>query len=263
LKEPNAIEIEVDGINPRCFGEQYGSIEVGMVKGGLPPYAFNMGDVNKPMSVLPYTLSSMRVGRYQVKIFDQNKCFNDTFIDIKEGRLLNMSLGNDSKIILGDSITLNVTSDFNLKNIKWISDKTIACDTCLSNLVRPIATTTYKVKVQDTEGCTAEDAVTVFIDKNKRVYVPNSFSPNGDKTNDVLMVYSDQSVEKIMTFQIFNRWGSRIYEKHNFQPNDETAGWDGFFNGQLVQPDVVVYFIEVMFKDGKTEIFQGDVTIMK
>jgi gliding motility-associated-like protein len=263
LKEPNAIEIEVDGISPRCFGEQFGSIEVGMVKGGLPPYTFNMGDVNKPMSILPYTLSSIRVGRYQVKVFDQNKCFNDTFIDIKEGRLLSINLGNDTKITLGDSTTLNITSDFNLKNIKWISDNTITCDTCLTNLVRPIATTTYKVKVQDTEGCIAEDAVTVFIDKNKRVYVPNSFSPNGDKENDILMVYSDQSVEKIMTFQVFNRWGSRIYEKYNFQPNDETAGWDGFFNGQLVQPDVVVYFIEVMFKDGKTEIFQGDVTIMK
>jgi gliding motility-associated-like protein len=263
LKEPNAIEIEVDGISPRCFGEQFGSIEVGMVKGGLPPYSFNMGDVNKPMSVSPYTLSSIRVGRYQVKIFDQNKCFNDTFIDIKEGRLLSISLGNDTKITLGDSTMLNVTSDFNLKNIKWISDNAIACDTCLTNLVRPIATTTYKVKVQDTEGCIAEDVVTVFIDKNKRVYVPNSFSPNGDKENDILMVYSDQSVEKIMTFQVFNRWGSRIYEKHNFQPNDETAGWDGFFNGQLVQPDVVVYFIEVMFKDGKTEIFKGDVTVMK
>jgi gliding motility-associated-like protein len=229
----------------------------------VPPYTLNMGDVNKPISVLPYMASNMRVGRYQVKIFDQNKCFNDTFIDITEGRVLKIDLGNDTKITLGDSTTLNVNSDFNLKKIKWISENTIPCDTCLSNLVRPLATTTYKVKVQDTEGCVAEDAVTVFIDKNKRVYVPNSFSPNGDKENDILMVYTDQSVEKIMTFQVFNRWGNRIFERYNFQPNDETAGWDGFFNGQLVQPDVMVYFIEVMFKDGKTEIFQGDVTVMK
>jgi gliding motility-associated-like protein len=263
VKEPSPINMEVVGIRPSCFGEQFGSIEIGMVTGGLSPYTFNMGELNQIMASFPYSIPKMRVGRYQVKIFDQKKCFNDTFIDIPEGRVLIVNLGNDTKIRLGDSVMLNIESSFKLKNVKWISDKTLPCDTCTSLWVRPLATTVYKLKAQDTEGCLAEDAITVFIDKNKRVYIPNSFSPNGDKENDVLMVYADQSVEKVVTFQVFNRWGSRVYEKYNFQPNDENAGWDGSFNGLIIQSDVLVYFVEILFKDGKTEVFQGDVTIMR
>jgi gliding motility-associated-like protein len=263
LKEPALIEMDVIGIQPKCFGEPFGSLEVGFIKGGVPPYVFNIGDLNKNITTVPYTLPNMRIGRYQAKIYDQNKCFNDTFIDIKEGRILSINLGNDTKIRLGDSIAINVQSDFNLKKIKWISEKPMPCDTCLSQIMRPTTTSIYKVKAQDTEGCLAEDIITIFIDKERRVYVPNSFSPNNDGKNDILTVYADQSVEKIKTFQIFNRWGNRIFENFNFLPNDETMGWNGLFNGKDVQNDVVVYFIEVLFKDGKTEIFQGDVTIMK
>jgi gliding motility-associated-like protein len=263
LGEPIPLSIGAVTNTPQCFTDDFGSILLDSVSGGVAPYRFELSGVQKSVPNLPYTFAKMIVGRYPLTVFDKNNCRSDTVLIVQEGKRLIVELGQDKQIKLGDSISLDVSANATIKSVKWQSETVMPCDTCLSLSVKPIATTRYRVKVTSTEGCQSEDMVTVFIDKNRRVFVPNSFSPNGDKNNDVLMIYGDQAVEKIKTFQIFNRWGSRIHERYNFQINDESAGWDGFFKGQLVQPDVVVYFIEVLFKDGKTEIFQGDVTIME
>ena len=63
--------------------------------------------------------------------------------------------------------------------------------------------------------------------------------------------------------EIFNRWGDKVYEQLNFAPNDENFGWDGKFRGQYVNPDVFVYRIEVKYLDERTEVFRGDLTILR
>jgi gliding motility-associated-like protein len=263
LKEPIPLSIEAITNTPKCFTDDFGSIQLDKVSGGVAPYRFELSGVQKSVPNLPYTFAKMIVGRYPLTVFDKNNCRSDTVLIVQEGKRLVVELGQDKQIRLGDSIALDVSANATIKSVKWQSETIMLCDTCLTMSVKPIATARYRVKVTSTEGCQSEDMITVFIDKVRRVFVPNSFSPNGDKNNDVLTVYGDQSVEKIKTFQIFNRWGGQIFEQHNFLPNDETAGWDGFFKGQIVQPDVVVFVMEVLYKDGKTEIIQGDVTIME
>ncbi|MBK9017998.1 MAG: gliding motility-associated C-terminal domain-containing protein [Saprospiraceae bacterium] len=55
------------------------------------------------------------------------------------------------------------------------------------------------------------------VDKSGGVYVPNAFSPNGDGTNDVFMIFSDtKSVLKVNSFLVFNRWGESVYQYFNF-----------------------------------------------
>ncbi|MCA6364215.1 MAG: gliding motility-associated C-terminal domain-containing protein [Bacteroidetes bacterium] len=65
------------------------------------------------------------------------------------------------------------------------------------------------------------------------VYIPNSFSPNGDGLNDNFSGYG----ESFTSFRllIFNRWGELIFE------TTDPAGWDGNFNGTKVTDDVYVY----------------------
>jgi gliding motility-associated-like protein len=65
------------------------------------------------------------------------------------------------------------------------------------------------------------------------VYIPNSFTPNGDGLNDRFSGYG----ESFSSFRllIFNRWGELIFE------TTDPAGWDGNFNGTKVTDDVYVY----------------------
>jgi gliding motility-associated-like protein len=55
--------------------------------------------------------------------------------------------------------------------------------------------------------------------------VPNSFTPNGDGTNDVFLPVITSGVD-LGNYQllIFNRWGQVV-----FSTTDPTMGWDGTY----------------------------------
>jgi len=96
------------------------------------------------------------------------------------------------------------------------------------------------------------------------VYIPNIFSPNNDGSNDILFVSGGADIESIRSFSIFNRWGELVFEQIDLLPNMPSAGWDGTTrNGQLLNPAVFVYMIEIRFTDGETEVFSGDVVLMR
>ena len=46
-------------------------------------------------------------------------------------------------------------------------------------------------------------------------------------------------------------------------PNDQTIGWDGKLNGKQLNPAVFIYMARVEFSDGKTEVFTGDIALMR
>jgi gliding motility-associated-like protein len=86
-------------------------------------------------------------------------------------------------------------------------------------------------------GCKAEASVTV--DVNPTVFIPNSFSPNGDGLNDRFRpVFSGQVFVRF--FGIYNRFGQQVY---NGQGSSALEGWDGTFNGQ--QSELGTYFYQI------------------
>jgi hypothetical protein len=54
-----------------------------------------------------------------------------------------------------------------------------------------------------------------------------------------------------------------LYQKGPFLPNDLQYGWDGTFEGQDMNAGVYVFYAEVVFADGLTEVFKGDVILMR
>jgi gliding motility-associated-like protein len=127
----------------------------------------------------------------------------------------------------------------------------------------PFQQTSVNVTIIDTSGCSAEDVITVFVKKDRAIYVPNAFSPNGDGPNDVFMIYSGQDVVRIKEFLIFDRWGESVHEYYDFVPNNPAYGWDGTHKGQAMDPAVFVWFAVVEFIDGQEVLFEGDVTLVR
>ncbi|MDG2265648.1 MAG: CotH kinase family protein [Candidatus Marinimicrobia bacterium] len=62
----------------------------------------------------------------------------------------------------------------------------------------------------------------VFSEKELAMYIPNSFTPNGDGVNDVFKPISDPSKIKKYEMQLFNEWGELIFETDQIE-----QGWDG------------------------------------
>ena len=119
------------------------------------------------------------------------------------------------------------------------------------------------MNIIDNNGCDASATINFLVNSNPQVYVPTAFSPNNDGFNDRITIFAKNSVQQIRTFRVFNRWGSLVYEKENFAPNDESLGWDGRFDRQKLTPQVFIYFAEVEMINGEEIILKGDFALME
>jgi len=88
------------------------------------------------------------------------------------------------------------------------------------------------------------------------IYVPNSFTPNGDGLNDNFGI----SGEAIQSFsmRIFNRWGDMIFETSSV-----TDKWDGTFKGQKAPTGNYVYKIFASGLTGKKVAREGNLTLIQ
>lgn len=114
------------------------------------------------------------------------------------------------------------------------------------------------------DSCTATDEVTVLVDRRRKVYVPNAFSPNGDGTNDELVLHPGKAVSRLKNFAVYDRWGGLSYRVTDIDlPQISSNGWDGKINGQAVNPGIYIWKAEVEFIDGATALFQGSVVLIE
>jgi gliding motility-associated-like protein len=90
------------------------------------------------------------------------------------------------------------------------------------------------------------------------VVVPNAFSPNNDGNNDLLQLFVGSDVESF-TFRLYDRWGHQMWEA-----STQSATFDGYVKGKLLNTGVFAYSIDISFKDDKPDaIVSGNVTLMR
>lgn len=174
-----------------------------------------------------------------------------------------LDLGDDQTIKLGDSTLLRAQVNFDIAQLQWTPTLNLSTPDVSESYASPVESTAYRLTASDANGCSTSDVVMIFVDARRSVYIPNIFSPNGDGLNDRFTVFAGTDVLEIKGFIIFDRWGNMLYQKGPFLPNDLQYGWDGTFEGQDMNSAVYVYYAEVLFVDGRTEVFKGDVTLMR
>lgn len=264
LNDPLLLVGQLSTSPTTCNGGKDGRIEVDTVLGGTPPYEYSIDGVNfLPTDIIFFGLFG---GNYDVTIRDANGCTYEETVLVEEPALVTVDLGPDIEINLGDSTQLNAivnTTDPLIYIWESPDSSSLSCDDCAMPWASPVTSSTYVVTVIDTNGCESSDDILVEVDKNRRAFIPNAFSPNGDGRNDRFIIFGGTGVEEILTFRVYNRWGELVHSAENFAPGDVNAGWDGRFRGQLLNPDVFVYFVEVRFSDGVVFPYKGDVTLLR
>ena len=112
-------------------------------------------------------------------------------------------------------------------------------------------------------GCMDTANITVIVREEFLLYVPNTFTPNDDATNDTFKpIINNRYVESSYRFAIYNRWGELVFESY-----DDNYGWDGTYGAGLnraVQDGVYTWVISLKMKEDEEAIqFTGHVTLLK
>jgi gliding motility-associated-like protein len=119
----------------------------------------------------------------------------------------------------------------------------------------------YFVNVTNRLDCTSRDSAQVIEYCPPSIYVPNTFTPNGDGINDLWMPVGKSIASMELT--VFDRYGRVLFE------SDQVGGsWDGTAGGELVKSEVYVwklryrFFIDEEGQIGEEHEQLGHVTVL-
>ena len=194
------------------------------------------------------TLKVSQQGFYWVTLTNQCGTKADS-ININYKSLPKAHLGNDTTLCFGQHVLLNAL----LPNVtyKWQDGSTGSTFnvTQLGN---------YFVEVSNSCG-TSRESIN-FIDGNCgscSIFIPNSFTPNGDDNNDSFFPEFDCEMN---TYElvIFNRWGELIFEAQNTD-----SKWDGNYNGKLAPLGVYAYRLKYITNEFERNKLTGHVNLLK
>jgi len=75
------------------------------------------------------------------------------------------------------------------------------------------------------------------------IFIPNTFTPNGDGLNDIFRVYGNIITD--MNLMVFNQWGEKV-----FQSRTPSIGWDGNYKGKPQASGVYIVVARFTLVDG-------------
>ena len=268
-----ALDFTMEVIPPDCPELNTGIIEV-TATGGNGFYSYSNDGVN---FVRNQTLVGLVEGSYTVTVKDINGCSisKDTMITNPEG--LTLFIGRDTTLATGQ--TVFVGTDIRRGGVPVDGNEPFDFDWSIfpddvgitgfeefiniENLQESIIVT---LNLTDSLGCmvTASRRIDVESMRENLIEVPTGFTPNGDGANDVLKVLGRNGVT-VNSFRVFSRWGELVHnaEEYQIDIDDETLGWDGRFNGKVMNPGTFVWVVEATFEDGFQSIYRGNTQLIR
>lgn len=190
---------------------------------GVYDVSYTITDVNGCATTLLFNDS---VAAYDIPIADFSFTPETGSLINSEITYSNESFGSDNYIwLFGDAVIPTMSNEEN-PIIQYPNSNGGVYNTCL------IAT--------NDEGCSDTICKELEISDEFLLYVPNTFTPDGDGINDFfgpsLLGVSPEGYE----FLIFNRWGQLIFESNSL--NDT---WDGTYQGADAPIDTYVWKIKI------------------
>lgn len=237
-----------------------------LVASGAPAYTWSPSTALSSVSIGNPIANPTANTQYQVTGYDALHCFDTTVnINLSVFKYPTVNAGPDIQLLVGKTTTLTPTVSADVVSYAWTPvNENINCATCATPEVTGYATTNYILKVTNDGKCSAQDTVRVVVLCDKSViFIPNTFSPNGDNQNDVFMIRGSRGLYSVKSMVIFNRYGQKVFERKDFAPNTPAYGWDGTVNGQKADVDAYVYMVEAICTNGEIFKFQGTVTLIR
>ncbi len=273
LTSPDPIMAVIpDPVPPRCFGDLT-QIVIESITGGngtaFLDYTYNID--NQGFDFAPNQPADVAAGTRVITIEDPLGCTVEEIIEIEEPDQIQVAFSPDEiEIELGDTsqrLMPIISSSLPIDSFIWTPAEFLSQPDIRQPTVIALDDVDLTLRIVDENGCDATANIFVEVDKNRNVFIPNIFTPdgNGSGLNEEFRIFACSGVANINFVRLYDRWGNMIVDRNNILPSCEGGipVWDGRFNGDVMNAGVYVYLVEVEFVDGVTLLYRGDVALVR
>jgi len=209
-----------------------------------------------------------------------NETFFRGFID--DFRVYNLALEDDevrglfvapdriqnpnSQIFLGESVDIALTPTCGT-DFSWTPAGDVFGPADAEPRITPseAGVQVFRIDIEDgSSTCIATDTIRLtVIDPDdldcNALFFPTAFTPNGSgpQRNETFGISNPFAVEELISFEIYDRWGGKV-----FSTRDPFERWDGTFQGEPMNTNVVVYKVEYLC-EGEAQSQIGTVAIIR
>jgi len=156
---------------------------------------------------------------------------------------IKISKGFNTQLIANDGVTYQWSPNYRIN------------DTRVANpIIQPDETTTYTVRVTNSNGCIATETITIEVLEDYKVSFQTLLTPNGDGKNDVWVIrniesYPDNEVK------VYDQSGREVFRKKRYDNS-----WEGTYNGSYLPKGTYPY---VIYFGIDQNVIKGYLTILR
>ncbi len=176
---------------------------------------------------------------------------------------LNIDIAPDHNIHICD--TINITADFYTgfnfgDTLIWdIAGTYFNQDEKSIDLIVDRDKMIIEAELKDSIGCSVKKGILINANKGDILF-PNAIFPN-DVKNSIFKPFNLNSCIKIDKFQIFNRWGEKVFNCTDI--SCAKNGWDSTINGIEAKPGVYLYIFNYIDVDRKSKSIKGNFILLR
>ena len=206
-------------------------------------------------------MSGAPTGNYvYTVIVSSSTCIADTgIVKITLSPNPDLEAGKNQTVAVGTTVQLYGASHEDVTYTWTPTIDSVSCNDCRITTMDVTQSQIVYVTATNPYGCHITDSVELKVVgcDSKMVFVPNTFTPNGDGRNDKLFVRGI-GLKALEYFKVFDRWGVMVFETQ-----DISEGWDGQINGKPGDMATYVYVLKGICTSGSIVEASGNVTLMR
>ncbi len=244
IEEPDAINISFDTGVVSCYGGSDGYV-TSLIEGGTEPYEYNWSNGSNDQN-----LTNVTAGTYYFTLTDNQSCEQDTSVEVETFPEIITEYVVEPKSCKDKddaSIMLSVSGGTGDFVYEWTTGDH-------APNINKLASGSYGVTVTDENNC--EKILDILVPDNDTecLYIPSSFTPNGDGYNDTWVIRNIEAYPSALV-QVYAQDGRLLLEANgNYSP------WDGQYNGKDVPSGTYYYIVNLNNGD---EPYKGSLTILR
>lgn len=214
---------------------------------------------------LPPVQQYDNAGKFKVRLVATKTpaCADTAYKNIIVNGLPTSSLPDVLEKIAGYPVDIKGSYGSGVNKWTWDNTPDLNCSNCPFPSFDPKTNKTFTVDFADVNGCVNKDSVYIkILCPGSALFVPNTFSPNGDGSNDVFYPRG-KGIVNVKLLRVYNRWGELVFEKQNFQVNDAASGWNGIYKGKKAPADVYIFQCQAYCENNELITLNGNVALIQ